>query len=147
MIGLGLGLGRARRLDPGAGGADTVAPVLSGLIVNAPANQFDFTCTELGALHWLIDATPSFADAQALVAAKPAGAASGTGLATAGANTTGFDPSGVPDGTWRLHVGVIDGASNASNVLSADLTVTTAGIQWNGDAVEWNGDQLIFNAA
>ena len=74
-------------------------------------------------MHWLVDTAQSYADADALVAAKPAAAAMGNALALAGANTGGFDMSGVGPGSWVFHLGVIDAAGNASNVLSANITL------------------------
>ncbi|WP_299849742.1 hypothetical protein [uncultured Roseovarius sp.] len=79
--------------------------------------------------------------------AKPIGEASGTALATVGANISSFDPTGIAAGNWRLHVGVIDGAGNASNVLSGDFTFISGGLELNGDPLVWNGDPVIFNAA
>ncbi len=111
------------------------------------ASEISVGSSESGILHWLIDSRASYADAAALAAAKAAGAASGSRSALSGTNIFGVDATGVATGNWRLHVGVIDLAGNASNVLSGDFAAVSGALRLSGDPLQWNGGQLIFNAA
>lgn len=146
MIGLSVSLRRRARRSSTPGQPDLLAPVIASLSIDEGTWQFGFGSDEAGALHWLIDNAPGYPNADALVAAKPL-AAAGSGLALAGVNSGGVDVSGVASGSWRFHVGVIDATGNASNVLSANVTVVSGNLELNGDPLVWNGDQLIFNAA
>lgn len=146
MIGLSLSPRRRSRKST-TGQPDLVAPTLAALSLDEGSGVFDFDGDEAGALHWAIDTASSYANADALVAAKPAAAASGSALALAGSNTGLIDLSGVASGGWQFHVGVIDAAGNASNVLSINVTIVSGNLELSGDPLEWNGDQLIFNAA
>ena len=147
MIGLSVRPRRRGRPTSGPGQPDFLAPHLTALTVDEDAWEYGFNSDEAGALHWLVDTALSYADADALVAAKPSAPAMGNALALAGVNTGGFDVSGVAPGSWVFHLGVIDAAGNASNVLSANITVVSGNLELNGDPLVWNGDQLIFNAA
>ena len=147
MIGIFVSPRRKPRGPSQTGQPDLIPPAISNLLIDDVRHELSFTSSEAGACHWLLDATTTFADAAALVAAKPAGEASGNALATIGANTASFDATGIASGNWRLHVGIIDGAGNASNVLSGDFTIISGALELNGDPLVWNGDQLIFNAA
>lgn len=146
MIGLSVSP-RRRSRKSATGQPDLVAPILAALTLDEVSGAFGFDGDEAGALHWVIDTASSYGTADAVVAAKPAAAVSGSALALAGANAGIADLSGVASGNWHFHVGVIDAAGNASNVLSTNLTVVSGNLELSGDPLEWNGDQLIFNAA
>ena len=146
MIGLSVSPRRRSRRTT-TGQPDLVAPILAALSLDEGAGTFGFDGDEAGALHWVVDTTSSYADADALVAAKPTAAVSGSALALAGTNAGFADLSGLTSGGWQFHVGVIDAAGNASNVLSTAFTIVSGNLELSGDPLVWNGDQLIFNAA
>ncbi len=146
MIGLSVRPRRRSRRST-TGQPDLVAPVLAALSLDEGSGAFGFDSDEAGALHWLVDAASSYANADALVAAKPAAEASGSALALAGSNGGLADLSGIASGNWQFHIGVIDAAGNASNVLSRAFTMVSGNLELSGDPLVWNGDQLIFNAA
>ena len=146
MIGLSVSPRRRPRKST-TGQPDLVAPTLAALSLDESSGVFGFDGDEAGALHWVIDTASSYANADVLVAAKPAAEASGSTLALAGANTGLADLSGVTSGSWQFHVGVIDAAGNASNVLSTNFSIISGNLELSGDPLVWNGDQLIFNAA
>lgn len=149
MIGISVAPRRRLRASPPSGAPDVVAPVVSGMTLDETTWVFGFESDEVGACHWLVDTNSGFANADALVAAKPAAPLSGNSLAMIGSNSGLVDTSALSDGTWTLHVGVIDAAGNASNVLSTSFALATVSnvLELSGDPLEWNGDQLIFNAA
>lgn len=149
MIGISVAPRRRQRLFVAGGQPDFIAPVLTSLSLDPATFAFGFTSDEVGACHWLVDTGTSYADTNALVAAKPTGAASGSALAMVGANSGEIETSDLPAGQWNLHVGVVDAGGNASNVLSTSFTFSaiSESLELNGDPLEWNGDQLIFNAA
>lgn len=150
MIGFFVAPHRRHRRSGGAGGVpDTTPPVLSSLVIDEGNLSVTVDSDEFGLLRWLVDGTSSYADAAALAAALPSGEASGLQAVTPSTNTVSLDVAGATPGTWRVHVGVTDGAGNASNVLSGNLTIISSSLELelDGDPLEWNGDQLIFNAA
>ncbi len=124
--------------------------MLSAMMLDEVTWQFSVDSDAAGVLHWLVDDVVGYADASALVAAKPTGAASGMSVATIGLNTATVDVTGSAAGNWQLHVGVVDTVGNASNVLSANFTIVSGvsgNLELDGDPLVWSGDQLIFNAA
>lgn len=147
MIGIFVTPWQKKRKAGQSGKPDTFPPVLANLVIDAAAQSFSLNSTEAGTLHWVLDNVSTYADAAALVAAKPSGEVSGSVAAVAGENLGNVDITGIAAGDWRLHVGVIDDAGNASTVSSGDFTIVFGDLELNGDPLEWNGDQLIFNAA
>ena len=147
MIGIFVTPWQKKRKAAQAGQPDTLPPALANLVIDEGAQTFSLNSTEAGTLHWLLDDTPTYADAAALVAAKPGAEASGSRAAVAGSNSDSVDVAGIAAGDWRLHLGVVDAAGNASTVLSGNFTIVFGDLELNGDPIEWNGDQLIFNAA
>ncbi len=147
MIGIFVGpRRRTLKLAP-SGQADSIPPVLSNLSIDQSLQRFSFMNNEVGACHWMLDSTVGFVNAAALIAAKSTAVASGSVAATLGAITHNIDSNGVAPGAWRLHVGVIDAAGNASNVLSGDFIIAAGVLAVNASPLVWNGDDLIFNAA
>ncbi len=147
MIGISVSPRRRLRNGTASGPPDVTAPTLTILAFEETTGDFSFVSDEVGALHWLVDTTTGYGDADALVAAKLAGQSSGSALAMIGPNVGDVDLTVLPEGNWHFHVGVVDAAGNASNVLSSSFTLASEGLQFGGDQLEWNGDQLIFNAA
>lgn len=112
--------------------SDTIAPLLTDLATSG--DSLSFNTDEGGTAYWLVDSTASYVDCDALIAAQASGDASGNFAAASGSVSQDIDLSGVTNGDYKLHVGMLDAAGNASNVLTTDITIAIPAAVMGSDA-------------